>query len=139
MCQSHGPCVCCVSLCVCKCLWFQIRVLVKNYICQTSVNLTPVKVTVMLVLIYIAGGVNVYFKGCVSLSAPVCAVCLCVCVCVFVWYQIRVLVKNHMFQTSVNLMPVKRAVGVGVWWRQGWTKFEKVGRKYRAGLHKIGC
>ena len=50
--------------------------------CQTSVNLTPVKVTVMLVLIYIAGGVNVYLYGCVSLSAPVCAVCLCVCVCV---------------------------------------------------------
>ena len=35
-----------------------------------------------MVLIYIAGGVNVYLYGCVSLSAPVCAVCLCVCVCV---------------------------------------------------------
>ena len=43
-----------------------------------------------------------------------------------------------MFQTSVNLMPVEREVGVEVWWGQGWTKFEKWGRKYRAGLHKIG-
>ena len=43
-----------------------------------------------------------------------------------------------MFQTSVNLMPVERDVGVEVWWGQGWTKFEKGGRKYRAGLHKIG-
>ena len=43
-----------------------------------------------------------------------------------------------MFQTSVNLMPVEREVGVEVWWGQGCTKFEKGSRKYRAGLHKIG-
>ena len=28
---------------------------------------------------HIAGGVNVYLYGCVSLLAPVCGVCLCVC------------------------------------------------------------
>ena len=43
-----------------------------------------------------------------------------------------------MFQTSVNLVLVKREVNVEVWWGQGWTKFEKGGRKYRVGLHKIG-
>ena len=50
-----------------------------------------------------------------------------------------------MFQTSVNLMPVKRAVGVEIWGggKQVWMKFEKGGRQYRKGggrwgLHKIG-
>ena len=38
VCQSTGPWVCCVCLCV----WYYIRVSVKNHImCQTSVNLTP--------------------------------------------------------------------------------------------------
>ena len=48
-----------------------------------------------------------------------------------------------MFQTSVNLMPVKSAVGVEILGggKQARTKFEKGGRKYRGGgggLHKIG-
>ena len=46
-----------------------------------------------------------------------------------------------MFQTSVNLAPVERAVGVEIWGggKQAWTKFEKGGRQYRGGggLHKI--
>ena len=47
---------------------------------------------------HIAGVVNIYLCCCVSLLAPMHAVCLCV------WYQVRILVKNHMCQTSVNLM-----------------------------------
>ena len=40
-----------------------------------------------------------------------------------------------MFQTSVNLTPVKRAVGVEIWGggKQVWMKFEKGGRQYRGG------
>ena len=40
-----------------------------------------------------------------------------------------------MFQTSVNLTPVERAVGVEIWegGKQAWTKFEKGGRQYRGG------
>ena len=62
---------------------------------------------------YIAGGVNIYLYGCVSLLAPKYALWVCVCVCVFVsvWYQIRVTV---------------------------WTKFEKNGgRQYSGGSSKI--
>ena len=48
-------------------------------------------------------GANTYLHGCVSLLASKCAVCLCLCVDVF--YQIRVLAKNHIIcQTAVNLM-----------------------------------
>ena len=49
-----------------------------------------------------------------------------------------------MFQTSVNLTPVKSAVGVEILGggKQARTKFEKGGRKYSGGggggLHKIG-
>ena len=44
-----------------------------------SVSLMPVERAVGIVLIYIAGDVNVYLYWCVSVLAPVCAVCLCVC------------------------------------------------------------
>ena len=58
---------------------------------------------------YIAGCVNIYLHGCVSLLAPECAVCVCVCVCVCVslcvWYQIRVAAENIMYCTSVTLTP----------------------------------
>ena len=67
-------------VCLCVCLRFQIRAVVKNHMSQASVNLTPIKIAVGLVLIYIAGGVNIYLYGCISL-APVCAVCQCVCLC----------------------------------------------------------
>ena len=51
-----------------------------------------------------------------------------------------------MFQTSVNLTPVKSAVGMEILGggKQARTKFEKGGRKYSGGggggggLHKIG-
>ena len=37
-----------------------------------------------------------------------------------------------MFQTSVNLTPVKRAVGMEIWGggKQVWTKFEKGGGQH---------
>ena len=40
-----------------------------------------------------------------------------------------------MFQTSVNLTPVGRAVGVEIWggWEQAWTKFENGVRQYKGG------
>ena len=39
---------------------------------------------------HIIGGVNIYLYGCVSLLAPVCAMCLCC-----LWYQARVPAKKH--------------------------------------------
>ena len=41
-CASLLVWVCCVSLCVCVCVWYQNRVPAKNHtMCQTSVNLMP--------------------------------------------------------------------------------------------------
>ena len=89
----------------------------------------PVKRAVGIVSIYIAGDVNIYLYCFVNVLAPVCAVCLCV----FLWYQIRVLVKNHMFQTSVNwpLSKEQWAWGFG----EGESKF---GRNLRKGVGNIG-
>ena len=47
---------------------------------------------------HITGGVNIYLYGCVSLLAPVCAVCLCM----FVWYQIRLLAKKPRYVSDLS-------------------------------------
>ena len=38
VCQATGPWLRCMSLCKCLCVWYQIRVLAKKYICQTTFN-----------------------------------------------------------------------------------------------------
>ena len=42
-----------------------------------SVNLMLLKRAMGIVLIYIAGDVNIHLYWCVRVLAPVCAVCLC--------------------------------------------------------------
>ena len=44
-----------------------------------TVNLMPVKRAVGIVLMYIAGDVNIYLYGCVTVLAAVCVMCLFVC------------------------------------------------------------
>ena len=50
---------------------------------------------------HITDGIKIYLCLCVILLVPLCAVCVCV------WYQTRVLPKNHVIcvKPSVNVMP----------------------------------
>ena len=52
----------------------------------------------------ITGDVNIYLYGCANQLAPL-FLCACVWECLCVSVQLRVLVRSHMCQNSVNLMP----------------------------------
>ena len=91
---------------------------------QASVNLTPIKIAVGLVLIYIAGGVNIYLYGCISL-APVCAVCQCVC-CV---------ISNQSTSKKPNVSDLSK---LGACQKRRRFGGGRVGRNLRKGVGNVG-
>ena len=119
MCQCTSPWVCCVSLCVCVC------VCVFVCVCVISNQSTSKKPHYVIDLSKLDALLQKTHQGPSVTKVPRLDMCRSIMSLSNIAHQMW---HNHPF--SQRNKTTERAVGLGVWMRQGkgiWTKFEKVG------------